>query len=253
MWNGPGRDTLPPKDHQIRLRLLGRKPGASGDSAWLCPDPIQNSPSHLTALPSEGAIAPRLSVTFREKLHEKLGLAVGGSPGCKPRDDSGCPALGWRLPRRKGPLFSTSYSPIRMIPNNYIDRPYTFMLFFFVFAFAHRRQIPTAYAGNARKCKLPSGHPASRPGFRNVSTCFRSKFFTIRTSKTPLPQTLYNPHLQDPLGCADSKRLTALKFCPQPLYNPHLQDPLGSAGNTGVITPVESALTKKQGGGGCYG
>src|SRR5713226_9452550 len=217
MWNGPGRDTLPPKDHQIRLRLLGRKPGASGDSAWLCPDPIQNSPSHLTALPSEGAIAPRLSVTFREKLHEKLGLAVGGSPGCKPRDDSGCPALGWRLPRRKGPLFSTSYSPIRMIPNNYIDRPYTFMLFFFVFAFAHRRQIPTAYAGNARKCKLPSWHPASRPGFRNVSTCFRFKFFTIRTSKTPLPQTLYNPHFHDPLG---------------------------SAGNTGVITPVESALTE---------
>ena len=41
--------------------------------------------------------------------------------------------------------------------------------------------------------------------------------FTIRTSKIPLPQ---------------------------PLYNPHLQAPLGSAGNKGVITPLESALTK---------
>ena len=41
--------------------------------------------------------------------------------------------------------------------------------------------------------------------------------FTIRTSKTPLPQ---------------------------PLYNPHLQAPLGSAGNKGLITPLESALTK---------
>src|SRR6266700_1047006 len=43
-----------------------------------------------------------------------------------------------------------------------------------------------------------------------------SKSFTIRTSKTPLPQ---------------------------PLYNPHLQAPLGSAGNKGLITPLESALT----------
>src|SRR6266705_2159334 len=41
--------------------------------------------------------------------------------------------------------------------------------------------------------------------------------FTIRTSKTPLPQ---------------------------PLYNPHLQAPLGSAGNKALITPLESALTK---------
>ncbi len=41
--------------------------------------------------------------------------------------------------------------------------------------------------------------------------------FTIRTSMTPLPQLLYNPHLQAPLG---------------------------SAGNKGLITPLESALTK---------
>ncbi len=44
-----------------------------------------------------------------------------------------------------------------------------------------------------------------------------AKSFTIRTSKTPLPQLLYNPHLQAPLG---------------------------SAGNKGLITPLESALTK---------
>jgi len=43
-----------------------------------------------------------------------------------------------------------------------------------------------------------------------------SKSFTIRTSMPPLPQ---------------------------PLYNPHLRAPLGSAGNTGLITPLESALT----------
>ena len=41
--------------------------------------------------------------------------------------------------------------------------------------------------------------------------------FTIRTSETPLPQ---------------------------PLYNPHLQAPPGSAGNKGLITPLESALTR---------
>ncbi len=44
-----------------------------------------------------------------------------------------------------------------------------------------------------------------------------SKSFTIRTSETPLPQ---------------------------PLYNPHLRAPLGSAGNKGLITPLESALTR---------
>jgi len=46
---------------------------------------------------------------------------------------------------------------------------------------------------------------------------FATKSFIIRTSMTPLPQVLYNPHLQAPLGSADSK---------------------------GLITPLESALTK---------
>src|SRR5712692_5021865 len=41
--------------------------------------------------------------------------------------------------------------------------------------------------------------------------------FTIRTSETPIPQLLYNPHLRAPLG---------------------------SAGNKGLITPLESALTR---------
>src|SRR6266581_3997153 len=44
-----------------------------------------------------------------------------------------------------------------------------------------------------------------------------TKSFTIRTSKTPLPQLLYHPHLRAPLG---------------------------SAGNKGLITPLESALTR---------
>src|SRR6266704_329848 len=44
-----------------------------------------------------------------------------------------------------------------------------------------------------------------------------AKSFTISTSETPLPQLLYNPHLQASLG---------------------------SAGNKGLITPLESALTK---------
>ncbi len=49
------------------------------------------------------------------------------------------------------------------------------------------------------------------------SSPLTTKSFIIRTSETPLPQLLYNPHLQAPLG---------------------------SAGNKGLITPLESALTK---------
>jgi len=37
---------------------------------------------------------------------------------------------------------------------------------------------------------------------------------------------------------------TSMTPLPQPLYNPHLQAPLGSAGNKGLITPLESALTR---------
>ncbi len=59
---------------------------------------------------------------------------------------------------------------------------------------------------------FPQGNSAP---FCTISV--HSKSFRIRTSKTPLPQLLYNPHLQTPLG---------------------------SAGNKGLITPLESALTR---------
>src|SRR6266568_4158066 len=70
---------------------------------------------------------------------------------------------------------------------------------------------------------LHSRHCAARAfSFTSfTSTSFASltssKPFRIRTYETPLPQ---------------------------PLYNPHLRAPLGSAGNKGLITPLESALTK---------
>ncbi len=58
--------------------------------------------------------------------------------------------------------------------------------------------------------------------------------FRIRTSKTPLPQPLYNPHLRAPLGSAGNKGLIT-----------PLESALTStAGNKGLITPLESALTK---------
>src|SRR6266702_4655594 len=58
--------------------------------------------------------------------------------------------------------------------------------------------------------------------------------FIIRTSKTPLPQLLYNPHLQVPLGSAGNKGLIT-----------PLESALTStAENKGLITPLESALTK---------
>ena len=67
----------------------------------------------------------------------------------------------------------------------------------------------------------PSCHCGARAfsftSFTSFASLTSAKSFTIRTSKTPLPQVLYNPHLQAPLG---------------------------SAGNTGLITPLESALTK---------
>src|SRR6266478_1939802 len=66
--------------------------------------------------------------------------------------------------------------------------------------------------------------PASSKYCHTSKTPSRNSFI-IRTSETPLPQVLYNPHLQAPLG---------------------------SAGNKGLITPLESALTKRWGVGGAY-
>src|SRR5713101_8047811 len=58
--------------------------------------------------------------------------------------------------------------------------------------------------------------PASSKYCHTSKTPSRNSF-TISTSETPLPQLLYNPHLRAPLG---------------------------SAGNKGLITPLESALTR---------
>src|SRR6266705_313986 len=43
--------------------------------------------------------------------------------------------------------------------------------------------------------------------FTSFASLTSSKSFTIRTSETPLPQLLYNPHLQAPLGSAGNKGL----------------------------------------------
>src|SRR5213592_2646093 len=98
------------------------------------------------------------------------------------------------------------------------------MVFFLVFVSHHPYYRPASlHLRNLSVRRLP------RPGWGGEnSLSFRSSLiprhsplttnsFRIRTSKAPLPQ---------------------------PLYNPHLQAPLGSAGNKGLITPLESALTK---------
>ncbi len=70
--------------------------------------------------------------------------------------------------------------------------------------------------------------------FTSFASLTSSKSFTIRTSMTPLPQLLYNPHLQAPLGSAGNKGLIT---------------PLESAlTRNSPVTPVESALTKTGGG-----
>src|SRR6266704_902141 len=74
--------------------------------------------------------------------------------------------------------------------------------------------------------------PASSKYCHTSKTPSRNSF-TIRTSKTPLPQLLYNPHLQAPLGSAGNKGLIT---------------PLESAlTKNSPVTPVESALTKRWG------
>src|SRR5207247_11250293 len=77
-------------------------------------------------------------------------------------------------------------------------------------------------------------HCAARLSFStSLASAATSKSFTIRTSKTPLPQPLYNPHLQAPLGSAGNKGLIT------PLESALTEDP--------PVTPVESALTKTGG------
>src|SRR6266567_241097 len=74
--------------------------------------------------------------------------------------------------------------------------------------------------------------PASSKYCHTSKTPSRNSF-TIRTSETPLPQLLYNPHLRARLGSAGNKGLIT---------------PLESAlTKNSPVTPVESALTKKWG------
>src|SRR6266851_9482385 len=83
----------------------------------------------------------------------------------------------------------------------------------------------------------PSCHCAARAfsftSFTSFASLTAAKSFTIRTSGTPLPQLLYNPHLQAPLGSAGNKRLIS---------------PLESAlTKNSPVTPVESALAERWG------
>ncbi len=82
------------------------------------------------------------------------------------------------------------------------------MVSFVVFAIDDNRR-------NVQTCPPSDAKFTFRRAFRDAF--FHAIPFRIRTSETPLPQLLYNPHLQAPLG---------------------------SAGNKGLITPLESALTK---------
>ncbi len=79
------------------------------------------------------------------------------------------------------------------------------------------QQFPTWNESLAACNQLSTFNRVSFPSSHLSLSQRSAKSFTIRTSETPLPQLLYNPHLQ------------AL---------------LGSAGNKGLITPLESALTK---------
>jgi len=72
-----------------------------------------------------------------------------------------------------------------------------------------------------------------------------SKLFAIRTSKNPLPQPPPNHHFQTFHRTAETKRLTARQFLPQILSFQHLREASATAENTRLITPSDSALTKK--------
>src|SRR5260370_19504577 len=62
------------------------KPGASGDSAWLCPDPIQNSPSHLTALPPYAPIG--LAGSARKGFRDTFNCLEGGPRSAPQQNNS---------------------------------------------------------------------------------------------------------------------------------------------------------------------
>ncbi len=75
----------------------------------------------------------------------------------------------------------------------------------------------------------------------NPKTC---NFFRILTSRNPLRQLLCNPHLPEPSISADSNRLISAEWCLQPSCNQHLRGYPVSAENAGLITRLESAVTR---------
>jgi len=68
--------------------------------------------------------------------------------------------------------------------------------------------------------------------------------FVMRSSGLLLPQALCNLHFRISFGSAHSKRLTATELSAQLFYPQHLRDPRRTAHSKGLITPLESALTK---------
>jgi hypothetical protein len=88
-----------------------------------------------------------------------------------------------------------------------------------------------------RKRFLPRATRLPRP-VRDVNP------FRIRTSKTPWPQLLCNPHFHVSLASAHSKGFADSSILPQLPWNQHFRAPFASAGNNGLVTPSESALTK---------
>jgi hypothetical protein len=98
---------------------------------------------------------------------------------------------------------------------------------------------PSGSISGSEHRELRPLHPGCFYGTKDLPNPLR-----IRTSKTLLPQPLYNPHLHRSLGCAGNKRLTGTRIHRQLFCNEHLRTPLRSAGNTGLIILLESALTK---------
>src|SRR5712691_947195 len=84
---------------------------------------------------------------------------------------------------------------------------------------------------NVQTCPPSDAKFAFRRAFRDAF--FHAIPFRIRTSETPLPQLLYNPHLQAPLGSAGNKGLIT-----------HLESALTE---NSPVTPLQSALTKRWG------
>jgi len=68
--------------------------------------------------------------------------------------------------------------------------------------------------------------------------------FVMRSSEHPLPQPLCNLHSRDGFGSAHSKGFTVAKLCSQILYHHHLRNLIGSVHSKGLISSLESALTK---------